>query len=164
MLAVLTLIVLSENRCGFAASLWWGSPPSQGPRYCVSQTSGPPGGHIWPGHFLCHRSLSRKTLSINIKEWGFFLSEAGVPKRDVLLVCPAAESKHNTKAKPAPSESHIWPRFTRLIISNWICSSMLDRPPNTNVVAFESFITVKKQQTILVVTLLWTSDHHALWR
>lgn len=52
--------------------------------------------------------------------------------------------KRNTilKEKPTPDESHFCPRFTRLIISNWICINMPDGSTNTNALALKSFIAV----------------------
>lgn len=41
----------------FSFPLWWGRLRSQGSQYCLSQISGSPGGHIWPGLLFCHCSM-----------------------------------------------------------------------------------------------------------
>ncbi len=123
LLAVLMLIVLSENRCGFFISLFLFLSDEAGFDHKAHNIV-----------FLKHPALQeatsdqasssvtalccRKHMKYKHKRMFFFLqaNEARFPERRGWHVCPTAKMKCNTKAKPTPLKLNYWPWFSRLII------------------------------------------------
>lgn len=116
LLAVLMLIVLSENRCGFFISLLLFLSLMRQTSitrltilsFSNIRLSRRP--HLTRPPPLSLVYVVENIWSINIKECFFFFLQANepkAPKRWGRHICPAAKTKRNTKAKPTPLQSRI---------------------------------------------------------